>query len=378
VPEDANITPWSVSGDLTESQYQRIAHEFGAKIIDSEMIERIRSVLGDVHPYLLNGTFYAHRDLDIALEDLKNGKKVYLYTGRGPSGKMHLGHILPFLFTKWLQEKMGAHLIIQITDDEKFVFRDLELNDVARYTRENILDILSLGFNPKKTHILVDTENAGLLYNSAIKVSRFVNVSLSKAVFGFQDSDNVGKFFFTCIQSVPAFMLTEHTGETWRCLVPYAIDQDPHFKVSRDVLPKIGMPKPSSIISKFMPALKGSGKMSSSDPNSGIFLDDSPTTVKKKLMKYAFSGGRDTAEEQRKYGANPDIDFAFNAYRLLEPDNEKVRKVYESYRSGAILSGEMKTLASDTINSFLAKLRENRPKAEELFDSYKFSFDKFS
>ncbi|MDS0256742.1 tryptophan--tRNA ligase [Thermoplasmatales archaeon AK] len=377
MPEKASVTPWSVSGDLTETQYQRIAQDFGAKLIDSQMIERVRSVLGGLHPYLINGTFYAHRDMDVALDDFQSGRRVYLYTGRGPSGRMHLGHILPFLFTKWLQERMNAHLIIQITDDEKFVFRDIDMKDVARYTRENVLDILSLGFDPKKTHILIDTENAGLLYNSAIKIARFVNVTLSKAVFGFQESDNVGKYFFTCIQSVPAFILSEITGETWRCLIPYAIDQDPHFKVSRDVLPRIGMPKPSSIISKFMPALKGSGKMSSSDPNSGIFLDDTPSTVRKKLMKYAFSGGRDTAEEQRKYGANPDVDFAFNAYRLLEPDIDKVKKVYDSYRSGAILSGEMKSIAADTINLFLAKLRELRPKAEELYDDFKFRPEKF-
>ncbi|MEM0158452.1 MAG: tryptophan--tRNA ligase [Thermoplasmataceae archaeon] len=377
MPEDVNVTPWSVSGDLTEAQYRRIAEEFGAKLIDSEMINGIRSALGEVHPFLLNGTFYAHRDLDVALNDFKSGKKVYLYTGRGPSGKMHLGHILPFLFTKWLQEKMGAHLIIQITDDEKFVFRDLEMEDLHRYTRENILDILSLGFDPKKTHILVDTECSGLLYNSAIKIARFVNVSLSKAVFGFQDSDNVGKYFFTCIQSVPAFLLTEQTGETWRCLIPYAIDQDPHFKISRDILPKIGMPKPSSIISKFMPALKGSGKMSSSDPNSGIFLDDTPAAVRKKLMKYAFSGGRDTAEEQRKFGANPDVDFAFNAYRLLEEDLQKVQRIQDEYRSGSLLSGEMKAIAADKINSFLTRLRENRARMEDRLGEFKFSLEKF-
>lgn len=89
-------------------------------------------------------------------------------------------------------------------------------------------------------------------------------------------------------------------------------------------------------------------------------------------MKYAFSGGRDTAEEQRKYGANPDVDFAFNVYRMLEKDVGKVASVYEEYRSGRMLSGEMKGLASDTINGFLEQLRTQRQTAEKNFDDYLF------
>ena len=112
--------------------------------------------------------------------------------------------------------------------------------------------------------------------------------------------------------------------------------------------------------------------MSSSDRTTGIYLDDDPKTVRRKLMKYAFSGGRDTAEEQRKYGANPDIDFAFNVYRMLEPDIGKTSRVYEDYRSGKMLSGEMKGLAADMINEFLARIQSQREIVEKDYDSYMF------
>ncbi|WP_188680515.1 tryptophan--tRNA ligase [Thermogymnomonas acidicola] len=374
--QEKQITPWEVQGELTDTDYQKVAREFGAKIIDPELTEMIRSAAGEVHPYITNGTFFAHRDLDMLLSDYRSGKRFYLYTGRGPSGKMHLGHLIPFIFTKWLQDRFGADLLIQITDDEKFLFRDLEMEDIRKYTEENILDILSLGFRPENTHIIVDSEQAGILYNQAIRVARHINVSLARDVFGFSDSDNVGKFFFTSMQAVPAFLIPALTGRDERCLIPYAIDQDPHFLVARDVLPKIGYRKPSSIISKFMPALKGSGKMSSSDPNSGIYLDDDPKTVRKKMMKYAFSGGRATAEEQRKFGAVPEIDFAYNIYKLLEPDQGKVRKVYEEYRRGALLSGEMKQIATDKINEFLEELRARREEVRSEVDAYRFSIDK--
>ncbi|WP_162509088.1 hypothetical protein [Thermogymnomonas acidicola] len=62
---------------------------------------------------------------------------------------MHLGHLIPFIFTKWLQDRFGADLLIQITDDEKFLFRDLEMEDIRKYTEENILDILSLASGPR-------------------------------------------------------------------------------------------------------------------------------------------------------------------------------------------------------------------------------------
>lgn len=375
--EKPEITPWEVSNEFKEADYDKVANEFGAKLIDDSMIERIRSIAGDVHPFLSHRIFFSHRDLDIALDEYQKGNKFYLYTGRGPSGKMHLGHLLPFVFTKWLQDRFDVDLVIQITDDEKYLFRDISEKDLERYTRENVLDILSVGFKPEKTHVLIDTKNSGLLYNNAIKVSRHITASSVKAVFGFSDSDNIGKYFFTSIQSVPAFLISAITGKNTRCLIPYAIDQDPHFKLSRDVLPKLGYYKPSSIISKFIPSLKGSGKMSSSDQTSGIYLDDDAKTVRKKLMKYAFSGGRDTAEEQRKYGANPDVDFAFNVFRMLETDLKRTQDVYEEYRSGRMLSGEMKALASDMINEFLVKLRSQREEVQKDYNSYLFDPEKF-
>lgn len=372
-----DVTPWEVSGELQETDYSRIAREFGAKLIDEAMLNSIREVTGEVHPFLKYGIFYAHRDLDVLLNEHRKGNPFYLYTGRGPSGKMHLGHLLPFLFTKWLQEKFNVDLVIQITDDEKFLFRDITWEEIKKTTRDNILDILSLGFDPGRTHILIDSEQAGILYPEAMRVSRHITASTAKAVFGFTDSDNIGKYFFTSMQAVPAFLIPALSGRDVRCLIPHAIDQDPHFKVARDVIPKLGYRKPSSIISKFIPSLKGSGKMSSSDINSGIYLDDSPKIVRKKLMKYAFSGGRETAEEQRKYGANPDVDFAFNVYRMLQSDISMTDRIYEHYKDGEILSGEMKQMASDIINNLLESLKPGKEEAERNFDSYLFKAETF-
>ncbi|HKJ96345.1 MAG TPA: tryptophan--tRNA ligase, partial [Thermoplasmataceae archaeon] len=143
--EKPGITPWEVSNELKETDYDRIANEFGAKLIDGQMISRIKKIAGEVHPFLTHRIFFSHRDLDIALDSYEKGNKFYLYTGRGPSGEMHLGHLLPFVFTKWLQDRFDVDLIVQITDDEKYLFRDVNERDLEKYTKQNILDILSVG-----------------------------------------------------------------------------------------------------------------------------------------------------------------------------------------------------------------------------------------
>jgi tryptophanyl-tRNA synthetase len=376
--EKPNVTPWEVNVELNDNTYSKIVKEFGVDLINESLLKRIKKIAnGKLHPLLSRGVFFAHRELNLVLDDYENGKPFYLYTGRGPSGKMHIGHLLPFTFTLWLQKTFNVDLLIQLTDDEKFLVGKKEKGEIEKFTNENILDIISLGFDPKKTHIITDYRSAKTLYYYATDVARHITVSTIKAVFGVNDSDNIGKLFFPSMEIVPAFLLSVLSGKKMRCLIPYAIDQDPYFRVARDVLPKLGYYKPSAIISKFLPALQGnSTKMSSSKEESAIFLDDSREQVRKKLMKYAFSGGRDTLEEQRKYGANPNVDFAFLEYSFLEDDQDKVDKVYKEYKTGKILSGEMKEIAAEKISDFLESLRTKKEKMKERVDEYIFTPEK--
>ena len=86
------------------------------------------------HRFLRRGIFFSHRDLNQILDLYEQGKKFYLYTGRGPSSEaLHLGHLIPFQFTKWLQDTFDCPLVIQLTDDEKFLFKqELKLEECNR------------------------------------------------------------------------------------------------------------------------------------------------------------------------------------------------------------------------------------------------------
>src|SRR3989442_2160307 len=98
---------------------------------------------------LRRGVFYSHRDLNWILDQYETGTPFALYTGRGPSSGIHIGHMLPWFFTKWLQEKFHAKLYFQMTDDEKFLFKDFDnLEDATKVGYDNILDIIAMGFDP--------------------------------------------------------------------------------------------------------------------------------------------------------------------------------------------------------------------------------------
>ena len=126
----------------------------------------------------------------------------------------------------------------------------------------------------------------------------------------------------------------------------------------------------SSTYHKFMPGLKG-GKMSSSDENSFIALTDSPEEAARKIKKYAFSGGRATLEEHRKKGGNPDIDVSFQMLLYgLEPDDKKLKKIYDDYKSGKLLTGELKEILINKITKFLKEHQKKMKAARKSVDKF--------
>ncbi|MBU0907676.1 MAG: tryptophan--tRNA ligase [Nanoarchaeota archaeon] len=356
------VNPWEVSGKV---DYAKLISEFGISKLDEKTLNRIKKHTKELHPMLRRGVFFAHRDFNWLLDEYENGNKFFLYTGRAPSGKIHLGHLVPWIFTKWLQEKFDVDLYFQFPNEEKFLFnQNTTYEKVQEYLEDNMLDVAALGFKPGRTHFIIDTKHADLLYPEAVKVAKKITFSMVKASFGMNESSNIGAIFYTAMQAVPAFLPSVIKKKKIPCLIPHGVDQDPHFRLTRDILPKLGYYKPASIQNAFMPPLKGvEGKTSSSDETSAIFLHDSPKEVETKIKKYAFSGGRDTLEEHRKKGGNPDVDVSFQYLKFLfEEDDSKLAKIEKDYRSGKMLTSELKKIAIDKINAFLKEHQAKRAK----------------
>lgn len=366
--EEFSVTPWEVQGTI---DYEKLIKEFGTQEIDEPLSRRLENRFGERHYMLRRRIFYSHRDLNWLLDLHDKGTKFYLYTGRGPSGHTHIGHLLPWIFTKYLQDKFGVNCYFQLTDDEKFLFNhNLSLDDTKKMAYENALDFIALGFKPERTRIFLDTEYIKTLYPIALKVAKRITFSTTKAVFGFNNSNNIGSIFYTSMQAAPCFLEGELKGTRVPCLIPCAIDQDPHFRICRDVAESINHYKPALIHCKMLPSLGGSGKMSASSPDTSIFTTDSPKTAAKKIGS-AFTGGAVSVEEQRKNGGNPDVCAVFSYFHFLfEPDDERLTEIRLNCTSGRTLCGECKRMLSEKVAGFLETHQERREAAKEHINDF--------
>ncbi len=359
------ITPWKIEGSIEEADYAKLVRQFGTEPLTDELLARIKKHAHELHYLLRRKIFFSHRDLGWLLDEYEKGSKFFLYTGRGPSGEVHLGHLLPWILTKWLQEKFKAKLYFQMTDDEKFlVSQKLSLEETKKYAYENALDVIALGFKPELTKIIIDTENIKKLYPLALKVAKKLTFSTVKAVFGFDDSTNVGMAFFTSMQSAPCFL------ENKPCLIPLGIDQDAHFRITRDIAPKLGYPKPALLHCKFAPGLGEFGKMSASQPETAIFTTDTEKEVEQKIRN-AFTGGRETIARQKQLGGMPEKCTIYH-YLLyfFEQDDKKMQEKFYACKIGQTSCGECKFKLAETINKFLKQHQQKRELAKKQLDKF--------
>lgn len=219
------VTPWEVEAD-DGVDYNKLLRDFGCSSIDEALLDKMERLTGrKVHRFLRRGIFFSHRDLDLLLDRYERGEKFYLYTGRGPSSEaLHLGHLIPFQFTQWLQEVFNVPVVIQLTDDEKFLWKDLTVEEAYRLGKQNAKDIIACGFDPAKTFIFSDIDYIGNMYPNILKIQKSVTFSQSRGIFGFSDSDNIGKQAFPAIQAAPSFCTSFSKlfgdKENMLCLIP--------------------------------------------------------------------------------------------------------------------------------------------------------------
>ena len=363
------VTPWEVRGKV---DYERLVQEFGTLPLTDELLKRIEKHAGRMHLQLRRKLFFSHRDLDTVIDLYEKGTKFVLYTGRGPSGPVHIGHLVPWIFTRHLQDAFKTRLYFQMTDDEKFVVDDdAKLKQTTEYGYENALDVIALGFKPEDTFIIYDVQDIDLLYDIALEVAKRITYSTAKATFGFQESTNLGWIFWPAVQAVPCFIHKKLTGENVPALIPAAIDQDPFWRITRDIAPKLGYFKPAQIHSRFLPGLGVGGKMSASEPETAIFTVDPPDVVKRKVWN-AFTGGKGTLAEQRKTGANPDVCSIYQYFLFLfEEDDKKLLEREQQCRTGKMLCGDCKKELTERLNKFLTEHQKKREQAKNNLEKYR-------
>ena len=362
------VTPWEVKGDI---DYNKLIGEFGLQHL-SNFPKKFEQF-----PLFRRGVVFAHRDFGRIIEAIERKKQFVMMTGLMPSGKFHFGHKIladQIIF----YQSLGAKIYLAVADIEAYNSRNPNMKELRKTAiEEYLINYIALGLSPKKCDFYFqskrspDGRKSNAYYSLANILSRHVTFKEFEAIYG---GINTGKIVSSLLQASDMFhpQLPEFEGLI-PVLVPVGADQDPHLRLARDMSQRIKEFKfiqLSSTYHKFLPGLDG-GKMSSSDPTSYIALTDAPEIAENKIKKYAFSGGQATVEEHRKKGGNPDIDVSFQMLKYgLETDDKKLKKIYDNYKSGKLLTGELKHILIDIIIKFLKEHQKKREKARSQVEKF--------
>ena len=235
------------------------------------------------------------------------------------------------------------------------------------------------GIRPTLVPVGVDQDPHIRLSRDIAQDHRFYNVTVTK--------DNKIGVFVKVDETIEA--LLDHAEKTVRSLKFTQLKRITKYKAlyindaTEEDIPKIdeqlaktepqfggyGFLQPAATFHRFMTGLTGE-KMSSSKPESAIFLTDTPSMATKKIMN-AKTGGAVSLEEQKKQGGNPDVCVVYELflYHLLEDDKE-LRTIYDSCKNGEQMCGTCKKFAARLMENLLVELQEKREKAAENIKQY--------
>lgn len=357
------IDPWA---SIEVKDYHKAMKEFGIAPLGDLYKE-----LPIKHHYLSRGIIFGHKGLDKIVEALKEKKPFVMMTGLMPSGKFHLGHKIVADMMIYFQ-RLGAECYVAVADIEATLTRGVKREEARKVAIEQyLLNYIALGLKSKKTRFYFQSEGSAEYNNLSKYLSKKTTFNELKSIYGNLTPEKIISAF-TQVADILHPQLKENGGPK-PVVVPVGLDQLPHINLARDIASRMksehNFVLPSAIFNKMLPGLQG-GKMSSSIPESYIALTDSPEEVKKKIMKYAFSGGKETIKEHREKGGNPDVDISYQWLTFFEEDNKKLEKIYNDYKSGKLLTGELKQILIEKLNKFLKHHQAEREKARKKLDKF--------
>jgi tryptophanyl-tRNA synthetase len=339
-----------------EIDNEKLIKEFGAK-----PIENLSSSSKPDFYTFDTGVLVSHRDFDKFFSALKKGEKCAILSGVNASGSLHLGHKAVFDTNLFFQKKYNLPIFIPISDDESYVTGKVKDQEEAlKNAKQLAKELIAYGFDPKKTYFIIDQIYTDI-YNLAIKLSRKITLSEIKATYGYKNEDNPGMYFYPAIQAAH-ILFPQEKFKIKNVLVPIGPDEDAHIRIARDMASRFGYNKPAILHSKFLPGIDG--KKMSKSKNNAIFLNDSEKAIKKKIAQ-SFSGGQKGLEEHRKKGGNPDIDVSFIYLKNLFLSQEKSKKIYQDYKSGKLLTSELKKIFLSEVTKFVKKFQSNLKKVSQ-------------
>lgn len=291
-------------------------------------------------------------------------KKIIL-SGNRPTGRLHLGNYTGAL-ENWvgLQERYKCYFMVA---DWHVLTTDCEhTEEIARNTREMIMDWISVGLDPDKSTLFVQShvkEHAELflLFSMIVTTARLErNPTLKEQVRDLQLDTNVsyGHLGYPVLQASDILIYRAH-------LVPVGEDQLPHIEITREIARRFNrhygevFPVPEGLLTRFprFPGLDGR-RMSKSLGNT-IEIADDPDVIRGKIST-AFT---DPARKRRSDPGHPDICLIFTYWKKFAPEFEE--EIREGCSSASIGCVECKQRVAQAIIDFLAPVHEKRKALEK-------------
>jgi tryptophanyl-tRNA synthetase len=291
--------------------------------------------------------------------------KKRILTGDRPTGPLHLGHYVGTLANRVrLQDEYDVFLIVA---DYHALTRHTERDHVIatkQFTRDLVLDYLSVGIDPAKTTIYVQSDvpsvcELHLLFSMLTTVPRLERVPSLKEVMDAEHIENpsYGLLGYPVLQAADILHVRAH-------LVPVGKDQESHIEVTREIARRFNylyggevFPEPDALIGE-VPTLMGTdgkGKMSKSIGNA-IFLSDDTKTVEQKVRAMYTDPTRVRAD----IPGNPDGNPVFQYHDAFNPNKAEVEDLKSRYRLGKVGDVEVKKKLAVALNAFLEPIRERR------------------
>lgn len=352
------IDPWS--SNLIQNE--KLFKEFGMQKFSNELREKTLALARSrkASAWLFErGLLFGHRDFQAFLEAVEKGKNVAVMSGIKPSNDFHLGSKLTAEELIMFQKIFGAKVFYAIADLEAMADNKLSKQETDAYAVSNVADLLALGLDEKNCYIYKQSEEITVL-QTAFTASTKVTNSMLQAIYGEKEL----ALYLSALVQIGDILLpqSENFGGKKNVLVPVGADQDPHIRLARDVAAKLGLVMPSATYHVFIRALDGSEKMSKRNPDALLSLNESEESLKRKL-KNVFTGGRNTAEEQKRLGGEIEKCVFYEICKThFIKDNSQLFAMQADCTSGNILCGECKAKYGKIIVDFFARHKEKRSK----------------
>ena len=293
---------------------------------------------------------------------MANRKRIL--TGDRPTGPLHLGHYVGTLANRVrLQDEYEVFLLVA---DYHALTRHVEKEHVVatrQFTRDLVLDYLSVGIDPDKTTIYVQSDvpsvcELHLLFSMLTTVPRLDRVPTLKEVM---DAENIeqatyGLLGYPVLQAADILHVKAH-------LVPVGKDQASHLEVTREIARRFNFlygevfPEPDTLIGD-VPTLLGTdgkAKMSKSLGNAIMLSDDAKTVEQKVRGMYT-----DPTRIRADIPANPEGNPVFQYHDAFNPNKNEVEDLKARYRTGKVGDVEVKKKLAVALDNFLEPIRERR------------------